>query len=200
MIKVAVLGLTGDPVTLGHMELAKVIAQSGLVDVVWVQPCWKHRLGKEPVDAVHRLEMVRIGCFAWRFKNTANEVNIIPSAFEIDNKFEGGTYLLHQTMKSKFPEHQFFHVIGMDNANNIDKWTNPEKLKAEVPFIVCDRHGVDEKETWFNQPPHKRLHHKMKFPVSSTLVRELIKTQDSGVLKYVHTAVHQYIEINGLYS
>lgn len=193
MLKVAILGLTGDPITLGHMDIAQSVANSGIVDKVWIQPCWKHRLGKEPIAAEYRLQMAILAAHVLT-------PDIFSSAFEIDNKFEGGTYLLHQIMQAAFPAIQFYHIIGMDNANDIDKWANSEKLKAEVPFIVCNRKGVEEKETWFKQEPHKRLHHEMAYPISSTEVKEKLKTKDPMIMNFLHVIIHQYIEINNLYQ
>lgn len=192
MIKVAVLGLTGDPLTLGHMEIAKGVGESRIVDEVWFQPCWKHRFGKQPISAFHRMQMAELAC-------DALGAGYHPSYFEVLNQFEGGTYLLFQAMKLEFPEYEFYHIIGMDNANSIDKWAFPEKLKSEVPFIVCNRQGVKEEATWFKQPPHQELHISLHYEISSTVVREKLIGNDNSISEYLDPTIYQYIQDHNLY-
>lgn len=191
MIKVGLFGLTGDPVTLGHKLIGQYVQSSCLVNEFWYQPCWKHRFGKQPVDPVHRLNMCQLVC---------NEIlRCRTSAFEIDNRLECGTYEILSLMRENFNV-EFFPVIGMDNANHIQKWSYWEKLITEFPFIVVPRLGVEMKTDWFLKPPHKFVDVDIDIAVSSTFVKELLdNNKHHRVQELLTPRVYEYIVENKVY-
>ena len=58
--RIAVVGITGDPPTLGHVWLAQTADRTGRFDQVWLMPCGRHRYGKQTAPAKHRLAMTRL--------------------------------------------------------------------------------------------------------------------------------------------
>ncbi len=190
--KIAVLGITGDPITLGHQQTAEAVGNSNFFDEVWIQPCWKHRLGKKPIHESCRMTMCII-----TVSNLGKKY--ISSFFEINNSIEGGTYILHQKMKEAFPDVDFYHIIGMDNANDIHKWANWEKLIKEVPFVVCHRKGIEKKVDWFEKQPHIYLPTDC-VEISSTDIRKMFEDKDSKVSEYLNPEVLRYIKDFKLYG
>lgn len=60
-LRVAILGGAFDPVTKGHIEVAKfVLDTSRVFDEVWLTPCFRHMNGKQMESARQRLRMCEI--------------------------------------------------------------------------------------------------------------------------------------------
>lgn len=197
MTRVALLGLTGDPVTLGHERLVQTIANwEGFVDEVWLQPCFLHRFGKKPIEPWHRLDMCQLACDN---SNPICKALCKVSDFEIKHQLEGGTYNVLNQMKAELPGFKFFPLIGMDNANSIEKWANWERLIAEYSFIVTPRVGVEMKTNWFTKPSHFILANGQYVEISSTLVKEMIHA-NRCVKSFLSRSVYQYVFERELYT
>lgn len=76
-------------------------------------------------------------------------------------------------------EKEIFFVMGSDNFNKMPFWRNYDKIKKIYNYIIIDR---DPKE------------------VSSTQIREMIKSNDEKVMKYLPEEVYNYIIKNKLYN
>ncbi|MCK9458250.1 MAG: nicotinate (nicotinamide) nucleotide adenylyltransferase [Proteobacteria bacterium] len=200
-IKVAILGGAFNPVTKAHIRIAQfVLNTSRTFDEVWLMPCGEHHMfGKEMASAEHRLNMVEIACEA--------DGRIKPFDYEIRNKLSGETY---QTVKLLLEEdfaknqYDFSWIIGMDNANEFDRWVNYEHLEKMIRFIVVPRDGVerDPDMGWYLKPPHIFLGHTdgKIGEVSSTMVRECLKNGISLNQKLLDEKVLEYIREHELYG
>ena len=172
--QVAIIGGAFDPVTVGHIEMAKFILMSSRwADEVWFMPTFQHMDGKKMESPNHRLKMLELA--------TINDGRIKVSDFEIKNELKGETYhMLNKiTHDSEYENYRFAFVIGMDRANTIDSWYNYEELlKMDVPFIISPRKGyqVDQKNNWYMQKPHMYIHEEENFPVSNISSSEIRKT------------------------
>jgi len=197
--KVAIFGGAFDPITAGHIGVAKfVLNTSGEFDEVWLLPAYKHLYNKKMVSAKHRMAMCSLaaGC----------DKRIRVWDYEIANQLSGETFNLFKRIKSdtKLMEtYSFSMIIGLDNANTFDKWLNYEELERMVRFVVVDREGIkpDPKVNWFLKPPHIYLNQENHIPeVSSTQIRneikqhkqfwtlrdEIVNNLDSKVIEYIN--------------
>lgn len=167
-IKVGILGGAFNPVTIGHIKLAKFVIGQGVVDQVWLTPCYKHRYGKDMVDANHRLAMCKIA--------TATDSTIGVSDIEIEYRLTGETYKLINKLQSNAITNKIYDfsvIIGQDNANTFDQWYKHEELAKMVRFIVVPRKGIETEQDWYKSFPHLFLGMDTDIPkISSTEVRE----------------------------
>lgn len=200
-IKVAVFGGAFDPITKGHVKVAKlVLNHSREFDEVWLMPCFKHMYNKAMTDPEHRLAMCRLAAEC--------DARIQVSDYEVQNRLGGETYHMVKRLKEEdYAKHQydFSLLIGLDNAMTFEKWLNYEHLEREIRFVTVLRKGtqVDEGIQWYRRPPHLYLMpHRDDdlMQISSTEVRELLAKKDQGVANYLDPKVLQYILNNGLYS
>ena len=198
---VAIIGLAGNPPTMGHVGMGEFLLGQGLVDEVWFMPCFEHMAGKKMVSSEHRLEMLRIA--------TEHNACLKVFDFEIKNQLGGETYHTVKKLENDplREQHRFFFVIGQDNANNFDKWYNFEYLQKMATFIVLKREGYESSGDWYLKEPHVFINKTfLAQPVSSTLIRSLLsndhRTEEDQqrLSKLINPKVLEYIIKHKLYT
>lgn len=200
-IKVAIFGGGFDPITKGHIKVAKLVLNySREFDEVWLMPCYRHMYNKSMADQEHRLAMCRLAAEC--------DARIQVSGYEIENKLGGETYHMVKRLKEEdYSKHQydFSLLIGLDNAMTFEKWLNYEHLEREIRFITVLRKGtqIDESIQWYRRQPHLYLMPQKDddlMQISSTDVRSMIMDKDPAVENYLDPLVLQYIHDNQLYG
>jgi len=199
-IKVAILGGAFDPITLGHIELAKfVLDTSKTFDEIWITPCFSHMYNKKMVAPEHRVAMCKIA--------VRNDYRIKVFEYEIEKKFHGETYhFVKMLLSEDFAKDQydFSMIIGLDNANTFDQWVNYHDLERMMRFVVAPRAKVvvDPNVNWYLKPPHIYLvGEKPIMESSSTSVRENIGRNDfEAASALVDLKVLDYIKQHNLYQ
>ena len=203
-INVTLFGGAFDPPTLAHLSIAKFVLDSNCgIDQVWFTPCYRHRYNKNMASCEDRLAMCQL---------MLDDNRLQVCDYEIKNRLQDGTC----DFVKKLLEEQFIQdkynlslLIGMDNANTLDKWVNSEELKKLIRFIVVPRAGEspNPKVDWYLKSPHIFLQSDKQLPhVSSTDVREFTFRRQVGtpsceadVLRMVNPNVWEYIQSHGLY-
>ena len=176
-----------NPPHLSHLNIARMLLS--VVDEVWFMPCKNHAYGKPLVDFEHRFQMLK--------RMIVNEHLIDVCAAE-RKETEVSTYLILKKVKETTPFYDLHLVMGQDNADNIHRWRNYEKLINEFPCIVIPRGNQDPVLPWYNKSPHQFLKDIQYSSYSSTNARnELAK----GIMPdMVHPAVASYILAYNLYK
>jgi nicotinate-nucleotide adenylyltransferase len=200
---VAILGGAFDPITVGHVKTADRVLATGLVDEVWFMPCFKHRFGKVMAPVEDRLNMCKLAIgIDIRLKLSTFEI-VCANPIKGWSNFSGETILVAKQLQTKLGKvHAFSFVIGMDNANTIDKWSKYEELINIVRFIVVPRKSEtrDTKVNWYLKYPHVYLEDADIPEISSTNIRMAVKQNNIEFLKNnLQPEVLQYINKNGLY-
>ena len=192
--KVAVLGLAGDPVHNGHVNLAKHVLEHGNFDEVWLMPAHEHAFGKAMIDPEHRMAMME--------KAIQGVPGLKASDFEIKHGMSGRAIDTVAKLQEEHPGIKFSWVIGQDNANDFHKWHRSKELAQKVPFVVVPRQGVTAQETasWSDQAPHRVL---PALPagneISSSNVRHRLHSGED-VSSLLHPEVLAHIRKHKLYS
>ncbi len=150
--KVAVFGGAFDPVTLGHIQVAKLVLDTSReFDEVWIMPAFRHLSGKAMSPMAHRLEMCRLAARV--------DARIKVSDFEAANSLGGDTYQMVKLLleeKQWADSHHFSIVVGQDNANTMHTWPNHEHLERAIRHVVVPRPGVTASAVglWYSHAPH----------------------------------------------
>lgn len=187
---VALLGSACNPPTLAHLDVLEV----GLayVDEAWLMPCYNHVYGKTLAPAEHRLAMCQL----------MERDRIRAFDFEIQHQLGGETYhTICKLMVEQMP-YEFSFLIGMDVANTIHQWSNSDRLRQIIPFIVVDREGVerDLKVNWYAKWPHILATPLKRRATSSRSVREMLATNDPQAAEHLTPPVLAYIKEHHLYG
>lgn len=188
-MKIGVFGGSFDPIHTGHAILANYIAQSGLVDELWLMVTRRNPLkDKTFASEQDRFEMARI------VSDSCEKVKA--SDFEFHLSMPSYTYKTLEGLKEKFPENQFKIIIGSDSLLTFNKWRNYENIVREFEIIVYPRphFPLPEKEpdnfTFLKEVPLNGL--------SSSFVRECVK-KGWNIEFFVPEKVREYIIQKKLY-
>jgi nicotinate-nucleotide adenylyltransferase len=200
-LKVAILGGAFDPIHKGHMHMIYNTSKLGVFDEVWIMPCYNSLYNKQMVKDYHRVNMC---CMALDYLKKLNDYPFVLSTFEIDNKLNGSTFDTLKLLKEKY-NYMFSFIIGQDNADSIESWINYKQLINENQFIVYPR--CDQKQTfeqlkgkWYLQEPHYYMYNEQIPDVSSTQIRQIIKTCKTVYSTHTLLTIKDYIKEHNLYG
>lgn len=187
---VAIYGGAFDPTTLAHIEVAEVVyQQTGMP--VWMMPCYSHKFGKKLTSPICRLRMVELAAKGHSF--------ITPFPYEIYVQHAGSMYDTLVALSKIHVTKKFHLVMGMDNANDIEKWYMYEKLLKEFACIVIMRKGCPIQSEWWYKYPHSAI--RLETELSSTDVRDAIAAgNNEWAQKAVPPRVWEYIKTHSLFG
>ena len=188
-----ILGGTFDPIHLGHLILAKQLAEKLKLDKVLFIPSASppHKDLSEVSDAKIRFEMTKL----------AVEDNHLFSVSDIELKREGRSYtvITIQELKKLYPDSEPYLLGGSDILDEINTWKEPEKIFELIKVVIGVRPGFNkiDKDNEF-------LKKSIVYPIngleiSSSQIREKVKKGES--IRYlVPLKVEEFIRAKGLYK
>ena len=192
-MKIGIFGGSFDPIHIGHAIIAQHIVSSGAVDQLWlmVSPLNPLKADKERhVADSDRLRMVEMVSRPMEGVET--------SAFEFTMPRPSYTIDTLNALQEKFPEDEFYLVIGGDNWQVFEKWRNSEEILAKYHVLIYPRLGYNI-EIPNELQDRVRLVDAPIIELSSTQIRERLANGQS-VRYYVPDEVLGYIQRNGLYG
>lgn len=191
-MKVGIFGGTFNPIHTGHAIIANYVVQHCGLDKLWlmVSPLnpFKEAQG-EHLD-VERLRMVEMV--------SSRLDNVETSGFEFSLPRPSYTIDTLNALQTKFPQHEFYLIIGADNWASFDKWNRHEEILAKYKVLVYPRSGF---ETGFSDGSRFQNVTMIEAPIielSSTEIRKGIKMQ-RNMAYYLPDEVYRYILKNKLY-
>ena len=192
-MRIGIFGGSFNPIHSGHAIIAHHIITSGVVDRLWlmVSPVNPLKVDNErQVNDTDRLRMVEMVSRPMEHVET--------SAFEFTMPKPSYTIDTLNALQAKFPDDEFYLVIGADNWVVFDRWRNNKEILAKYHLLVYPRLGFDveipeelrDRVTLVDAPI---------IELSSTMVRERL-AKGLSVRYYVPDEVLSYIERNNLYT
>ena len=192
-MRIGIFGGSFDPIHTGHAIVAQYIISSGAVDRLWFMVSPVNPLKADKVRQVadtDRLRMVEMVSRPMEGVET--------SAFEFSMPKPSYTIDTLNALQAKFPDDEFYLVIGGDNWEVFGKWRNSEEILAKYHILVYPRLGH---EVMIPEELRDRVQ-LVNAPIielSSTQIRERLRRGDS-VRYYVPDEVFNYINRNHLYN
>ena len=192
-MRIGIFGGSFDPIHIGHAIIAQHIISCGAVDRLWfmVSPVNPLKVGKmRQVADTDRLRMVEMVSHPMDGVET--------SAFEFTMPRPSYTIDTLNALQAKFPDDDFYLVIGGDNWEVFSKWRNSDEILARYHLLVYPRLGYQ-----VNIPDELKerviLVDAPIIELSSTEIRERL-AKGQSVRYYVPDEVLGYIERHDLYS
>ncbi len=188
-MKIGLLGGTFDPPHFGHLIMGEEARRAAELDEVWFLPTYlpPHK-DRHVTDAQHRIEMLQRATFS----NPYFRVNLI------EQERMGQSYTLDtvRILKSQYPEHSFFFILGGDMVEDLPNWHRFDELKKMITFIGINRTGYRLDHTSGLNLIEVRI---PTIDLSSTIIRERIG-EGQTCRYFMPENVRLYIEENGLYE
>ncbi|MHA8111011.1 nicotinate-nucleotide adenylyltransferase [Lactobacillaceae bacterium Melli_B4] len=185
---IGLLGGTFNPVHTGHLIIAdQVRSQLGLDQVLLMPDAIPpHVDRKTAIDTSHRVNMLRV----------ATESND-KLGIELSEIIRGGKSYTYDTIReltNRFPNNNYYFIIGGDMVEYLPKWHRIDELIKLVQFVGVKRSGYPITShypvVWVDVP---------MLDISSTLIRSKIH-QKQSIRYLVPNAVNNYIKENHLYE
>lgn len=197
-MKIGLYGGTFDPIHIGHLIVMENTLNFMDLDKIIVLPSSNppHKQNKKKTDTNIRVEMVRAAI--------KDNEKLELSTFE---SHDDSVVYTHQTLdyfKNKYPDDEFYYIMGEDSFMTIDSWRNYEKILNDN-LIVFARTSIEEdsdlvKKVDFIKKDNANIYliDNLNINISSTLIRDLVKNNKS--IKYlVPDSVRELIKEYGLY-
>lgn len=191
MRKIGIFGGSFNPIHVGHALIASYVVENSELDSLWlmVSPQNPLKEGKGMMSDYHRLRMSEL--VSRRLQN------VITSAFEFDLPKPSYTIDTLNALQEKFPDNEFYLVIGADNWCLFNKWKAGDEIIEKYHILIYPRRGYE-----INIP--EQYSSKVSIvdapliEISSTQIRERL-SQMKDITFYVPEDVEKYIVMNKLY-
>lgn len=190
--KIGILGGTFDPPHLGHLIVAQGVQDKLKLDRLFFIPASlpPHKKKVKISRAIHRLKMVQL----------ATQDNRNFKVLDLELKRKGHSYTVDtlKALRKRYPQAQFFLILGLDNLNHIHTWKKLEEIFKLCKMVFITRPGITLNKTskWLNC---SRLLEVKEIDISSTDIRERIK-RGKSIRYLVPEKVLQYIRRHHLYK
>jgi nicotinate-nucleotide adenylyltransferase len=184
---------TFNPIHVGHMIIANHMAEFTDLDQIWMVVTPHNPLKKKETllgDNI-RLELVHLA--------TEDFPKIKPS--DIEFRLQQPNYTVHTLahLQDKFPQHEFALLMGEDNLKSLHKWKNYEVILENHNVYVYPRLSPEAHNPLFENHPKIHMIDAPVVEISSTFIRESIKTK-KNIRPLLPEKVWAYIDHNNLYK
>ena len=179
-----------NPIHHGHLMVASFIANHTDLQQVWlvVSPQNPHKTQSSLLNEYDRLHLAQLAIEDdTQIKVSDIEFKLPKPSYTIDTL----TYL-----QEKYPQHQFYVIMGSDSFQNLPKWKNFETLVKNYQFIVYRRPGFEIHEKYGADVTYLEA---PMLELSATLIRNNCK--DGITIRYlVPEGVRLEIERNNYFK
>ena len=184
---------TFNPIHVGHLTIANYMVEFSDLDEVWlvVTPHNPHKKKSSLLDDTHRLAMARIALEDYP-KLKASNVE-----FGLDQPNYTVNTLVY--LEEKYPDFGFCLIMGEDNLKSFHKWKNYEIILERYPIYVYPRVSEGRVETKFDNHPKIHSVNAPIMELSSTFIRNCIKT-GKNIRPMLPDSVWKYIDEMNFYK
>jgi len=189
-----ILGGSFDPVHRGHVNLALEMLKARSLNGILLVPTFAHPHSKAiSADFEDRVAILE--------KAIVDHKELWIE--EIERELEGPSYTLDtvRALKKRYPNVEFYFIVGQDIINELDSWYATDELFEEVTFLVGLRPPAKIEGSLKKLPPDRiEVVQSKVVQVSSTEVRRLIADDNwLDLEKYLEPDVINFIREKGLY-
>lgn len=182
MKKIVIFGGSFNPIHFGHLKMIRsAMKQVGALEGWFLIADQAPLKDEYETSYFDRVEMVKIMIKPYRHLKLC----------EVERNLPKPNYTINTLnyLYKKYPNVKFYFLIGSDQAIQLDKWKDSEKLFDLTTFIVYPRDNIriSDRRLLLLKPLEGMME------VSSTMIREM-KSFDT------HPAILRKIAMEGLYS
>ena len=192
MRKIGIYGGSFNPIHVGHAIIAGHVVAHSQLDQLWLMVSPQNPLKRDltMADDLHRLRMTEMV--------SRRLAGVETSAFEFTLPRPSYTIDTLRALQAKFPDDEFYLVIGADNWALFDKWRCSDEILRDFKVMIYPRRGV-EVEIPAALASRVTLIDAPLVEVSSTAVRRALAAGEN-IAFLVPDEVERYIYRNNLYT
>lgn len=191
-LRLGVLGGTFDPLHLGHLIVARDVAERlGLDRVLFVLAARPPHKNRELSPAELRLEMLEAAL--------AHDPVLVASDLEVRRPGPSYTIDTLREIRARYPEAELVLVIGADQWQQFEGWKDPQGIARMTTIAVMTREGEDPAAADAGVAIPSRVVPVTRIDVSATDLRERAR-QGRSIRHLVPEAAYKIIEREELYS
>ena len=185
--RIGLLGGSFNPPHMGHLVIAEQARDQLGLDEVWFIPAANppHAAGKKTIESEYRIDMLVRAISG----NSYFDLNTV----EVERGGVSYTYDTIVELREKYPEKEFFYIIGADMVQDLPTWHRIDELMELVQFVGVNRLKYKRESNypliWVDVPDVN---------ISSTELRESVR-KGSSIRYLVPNDVIRYIDEKGLY-
>lgn len=180
-----------NPIHNGHLMLANYLVQFGGLDQLWfvVSPQNPFKKKNSLLPDYQRLELINRAIEGFKFFKACDvEFSMPKPSYTIDTL----TYL-----NEKYPEKDFYLIMGTDNLERLDNWKNYEMILKNYHILVFPRKESDGGK--LKNHPSVSIVNTPLIEVSGTFIRQCI-AEGKDVRFFMPSAVWDYIDEMNFYK
>lgn len=179
-----------NPIHIGHLIIANIMADHTDLDKVWfiVSPQNPFKESKNLLHEFDRYDMVE-AAIGDNFKLQVSDVE-----FHLPKPSYTSFTLAH--LSEKFPDKEFRLIIGSDNLENFPKWKNYESILEQFGLYVYPRPNATT--SYLSQHSNVKMISAPMLDISATFIRQCIK-ENRSVRYLVPEPAEKMIELKGFY-
>lgn len=160
-----------NPIHIGHLIIANVMAENTDLDKVWlvVSPQNPLKPSKGLLHEFDRYDMAKVA--------VADHYKIEVSDVEFHLPKPSFTIHTLAYLSEKHPGKEFKVIIGQDNLESFKKWKNYEQILEQYELYVYPRPDVTNTE--LIRHPHVKMIDAPLLDISATYIRQCVKANKS---------------------
>lgn len=193
-MRIGIFGGCFNPPHKMHKDIAYNLINKDYLDKVIFVPTGDNYSKPGLVTIDQRIDMLNI---------LLNGENIQVSDLSKDNNYQY-TFQVLDYYKTKYPLAELYFICGTDNLDEFETWKRYDYILSNYKLLVIMRNEDNISYILSKYPEYKGnicIANISQNPVSSTLVRNLVKDGDFEKLdKYIDCDVLEYIKNKGLYK
>ena len=184
-----IYGGSFNPIHEGHLSLAKALAESGLVDEMWllVSPQNPFKVDANLLDDEERLHLARLA--------VADVAGVEVCDREFSLPRPSYMYNTLKALSKEHPDREFVLVIGADNWERFPDWYRSKSILSNYRVIIYPRPGYELQKV----PRKVTIADTPLIDISSTEIRNSIANDPDYDGKGLPAAVWDEIKAKGLY-
>ena len=194
--RIALYGGTFDPVHIGHVEVARKVAEVFEFDRVVFIPAQMapHKIGRPVTEPIHRYAMLALA--------TQDDPRLLISTFELDAPDRRYTVdTVEHFQRELDASTELFFIMGADSWSEITTWRDWERLLTMTNHIVVTRPGYEPTTTHVGELSRRVVFtDTVMNDVSATRIRQLAsEDRFDELVGLLPERVLEYIRKYGIY-
>jgi nicotinate-nucleotide adenylyltransferase len=137
-LRIGILGGSFNPVHQQHIQIALAAQQQFRLDEIWFVPVFQpvHKPGDALLDYQARRELLQ--------EAISDHAGLLIS--DVEKQLGGASYTVRTVaeLQKKFPDNQFFLLIGGDSLTELHSWREIGRLADMIEFVVVERPGYEK--------------------------------------------------------